>query len=506
MGDSGSMDMNVWWAKKKPQEVVPVIRPKAVAYYRHSAQDRQENSVPLQQERVRKWAEENGVDIIHEFADKGKSGLTAEGRDGFNDMMENWVRQRSDFDFVLCLDVSRWGRFQDIDLSATYSAECKKHHKEVVYTTIGRPKEGDPLYPVYVQFERFRAAQYSRDLSDRVFHGCMMISRQGYWAGGPPPYGMGRLLLSETRQPLQILAPGERKSIQNQRVTLAAGDEQAVETIRRIFREFTEDRRDEQAIADGLNRDGLVSAKGGPWNEGKVRRVLTYDPYMGTLIYNKTTKKLKTPTKANPPDKWVRTPGAFEPIVDKDVFERARQIFEERSPILTPEFLIERLKEVFDQHGLVRPSLLRANGQAPSPSTYAKRFSSLEAACPRVFQGVLDQAKAQVEERLRAIARHVEAYEDFLVINRRFTVLIRPAMPMQHGYDEYWFLQPDSREVVDITLGVPVSSDAPHAILGYLALPRLLVGDKCFRLFSSSESRLDMYGHNGLEIIEQLTS
>ncbi len=64
-------------------------RPRAVAYYRHSAQDRQENSILLQQEQVQQFADENGVEIIKEFFDRGKSGLTAKGRDGFNDMMEN---------------------------------------------------------------------------------------------------------------------------------------------------------------------------------------------------------------------------------------------------------------------------------------------------------------------------------------------------------------------------------------------------------------------------------
>ena len=64
-----------------------------MAYYRHSAKDRQENSVAIQQELVTKWAEENGVDIIHEFADRGKSGLTAEGREGFTDMINNWVKK-----------------------------------------------------------------------------------------------------------------------------------------------------------------------------------------------------------------------------------------------------------------------------------------------------------------------------------------------------------------------------------------------------------------------------
>jgi len=147
------------------------------------------------------------------------------------------------------------GRFQDIDLSATYSAECKRHGKQVIYTTLGKPKPNDQLYQVYVQFERFRAAQYSKELSDKVFRGCVKISEQGYWAGGKPPYAFSRLLLDETRKPVQILAPGQRKSIQNQRVTLSRGDELHVAAVQRIFREFTETLRSLNEIAEALNRE-----------------------------------------------------------------------------------------------------------------------------------------------------------------------------------------------------------------------------------------------------------
>ena len=142
------------------------------------------------------------------------------------------------------------------------AADCKKHGKQVVYTTIGKPRENDPLYPENDQFARFRAAQYSKELSDKVFRGCVRISQQGYWAGGAPPFGMLRMLLSEKREPLQTLAPGERKSIQNQRVTLTAGEEHEIETVRRIFREFTEGGRHEQAIADSPNNDGILPRDG----------------------------------------------------------------------------------------------------------------------------------------------------------------------------------------------------------------------------------------------------
>jgi len=222
MGGQENEHQQRWWVCDTPHEGAATPQFRAVAYYRHSAQDRQENSVAIQQDQVRQWARENGVEIVHEFADRGKSGLTAEGRDGFNEMMEHWVKGRDDFDFVLCLDVSRWGRFQDIDLSATYSAECKRNGKQVIYTTLGKPKPNDQLYQVYVQFERFRAAQYSKELSDKVFRGCIKIVEQGYWAGGKPPYGLQRLLLDESKRPVQTLAPGQRKSIQNELRVFAA--------------------------------------------------------------------------------------------------------------------------------------------------------------------------------------------------------------------------------------------------------------------------------------------
>ena len=49
--------------------VPPVIKPQAVAYYRQSAQDQQEDSIPVQRERIREWADDHDVEIVREFAD-----------------------------------------------------------------------------------------------------------------------------------------------------------------------------------------------------------------------------------------------------------------------------------------------------------------------------------------------------------------------------------------------------------------------------------------------------
>ncbi len=501
-----------WWETEKKELSPAAPRHRAVAYYRHSARDRQENSVSIQQELVRKWANENGVDIIHEFVDRGKSGLTAEGRDEFNDMMTNWVKQKDDFSFVLCLDVSRWGRFQDIDLSATYSAEGKKHGKEVTYTTLGLPREDDPLYPVYLQFERFRAAQFSKELSVKVFHGCITIAKQGYWAGGKAPYGFNRLLLDETRRPLHVLEPHQKKGIQNQRVTLTPGDAAQVSAVRRIFGEFVGKGQTnhvvqrQQDIADGLNQDGIRSPGGAVWDASKVRHILTNPMYAGTLVYNKTTQKLKTPSRRNPKDQWIKTSGAFEPVIDSELFEQAQFIFAQAASRFTPAAMVANLDRIYREFGFVRASLLRAEDDCPSASTYVTRFRSLDAAYQQIFSSTLVQIAQEVEATLRDQVDQIERYDNFLVINRSFTVLVQPSIPVPYGYQHYWYFRPDLRSMVDITLGVPVSGTEGPRILGYLALPRLLVPDRGIRLFGASETRLSMYGHAGLDIITQLAS
>ena len=66
------------------------VQKRAIAYYRHSAEDKQENSVAIQREHTHKFAQENNLQIIHEEVDEGKSGLSA-NRPGFDQLFKNWI-------------------------------------------------------------------------------------------------------------------------------------------------------------------------------------------------------------------------------------------------------------------------------------------------------------------------------------------------------------------------------------------------------------------------------
>jgi DNA invertase Pin-like site-specific DNA recombinase len=494
--------MKKWW--DQPDKSKQPAKKRAVAYYRHSMQESQENSIPIQREQLQEWAQDHDIEIINEFTDYGKSGLSTKHRDAFNDMIDNWVKKRDDFDYVLVLDVSRWGRFQDIDVSAAYSAECKKHGKHVIYTSIGMPREGDPYRGVYESLERVRAAEYSRELSGKVFNGCKKVAEQGYRPGGIPPYGLCRLLLNEVREPVQILKPGERKSIQNQRVTLTPGDEKEVKIIRRIFTEFAKGRRQEKEIADSLNLDEIPSPGGVLWDVEKVRHILTNELYIGTMVYNKTSQRLLSPSRRNPKEDWVRTAGAFEAVIPKELYWQVQEIFEERRLRYDPVHMLERLKHIFKMHGIVTSNLVSADAEAPSVHSYSTRFGSLDRAFQKTFKEALEQTKDVVTSQLRKITSQVEEFDDFIVLNKSFTVLVQPSVPVPYGYYAYWTFRPDQRPVVDITLGVPVSNSGKYDILGYLAMPRLVMPNRSVRIFSTSDAKIEMYGHNGLDMIKTL--
>jgi len=67
----------------------------------------------------------------------------------------------------------------------------------------------------------------------------------------------------------------------------------------------------EYKIAEDLNRDGIPSPSGRRWGAGGILARLRNEKYAGTMVYNQTSGKLKTPKHPNPPEQWVRTPEAL---------------------------------------------------------------------------------------------------------------------------------------------------------------------------------------------------
>jgi DNA invertase Pin-like site-specific DNA recombinase len=482
---------------------------RAVAYYRHSAQDRQENSVEIQQDQVRQFARENEIEIIREFADRGKSGLSTEGRDGFNEMIRDYIEGGKEaFEFVLVLDVSRWGRYQDTDLSAYYTGLCAKHGKQVVFTSIGFGEQNDLLHGLHLSIERYRAASYSRELSTKVFKGCAKIAEQGFRAGGMPPYGFHRLLLDEQRNPVQILERGQRKSIQNQRVTLTPGNPDEVAVVERIFKDFVKRKYAPKQIALLLNRQDIPSPGGCQWSSASVRSILENELYVGTMVYNRTTQRLKSASHHNPKEEWIRTENAFPAIIDRKLFDRAQEIIieseEARRIKYSAEDMLERLRLLYEQYGTVRTSLVAADKEMVSAATYAHRFKTFVGAYQHLFSEVIDSRRAEVVQTIKQLVRETEEYGDFIVLRNYVSIRIQPVVAYHHGYEEEWTFMPDVRPDIDITIGVPLSNGGKYDVLGYLFFPRLMLGGRKVKVSTTTADKLDLHAYTLSQALENL--
>ncbi len=304
-----------------------LAKEKAIAYYRHSAEDKQENSILIQSEHAENLARENNIEIIHSDGDDGVSGLI-ENRPAFQRLFDEWILnpKAPAFKYVLVYDVSRWGRFQDQDQAAYLEFLCKKNGKKVIYVSRGMPTEdGQLISHLQTSIERYMAAEYSRQLSEKVFYGSAKVSEQGYSAGGTACFGMVRVLLDVNKNFVRILKHGERKSIDNERVTFAPANDTDSETVKKIFDLFVKEHQGPTEIADILNSLGLLSATGRTWDRSKVTKVLSNATYMGTRVYNKTWNRLKQGRRANPTSSWILAEEAFLGIVDRKTFELAQE-------------------------------------------------------------------------------------------------------------------------------------------------------------------------------------
>lgn len=311
------------------------------------------------------------------------------------------------------------------------------------------------------------------------------------------------MLLDEKREPLHTLDPGQRKGIQNQRVTLVEGDETQKAVIQRIFHEFVELRYSEHKIAERLNTDGILSPGGRRWAAGMVLSRLRNETYAGTLLYNRTSQKLKTRKHHNPPEDWVRTAEAFDGIVSHDHFAQAQDILEERRRRYEPDRMLGHLSQVYKEYGIYRSSLLRLHEDAPQASAYARTFGSWDLAFQRMYGTQRDRARDIVHEQICNHVPDVLSYSDFLVLDRKLAISVQPAMPIPSGYEAYWPILPDARHVIDITLGVLLSDPEEMEILGYVALPRWLSGNNTVRIGAAS-TRVELFGCCDLGFLQHL--
>jgi DNA invertase Pin-like site-specific DNA recombinase len=496
---------------------------RAAQYVRMST-DHQKYSTENQADIIALYAEEKELSIVCTYADEGRSGLNIAGRGALQQLIQDVQSGAADFDHILVYDISRWGRFQDADESAHYEFICRERGIQVHYCAEQFDNDGSFQANMIKTVKRMMAGEYSRELSAKVFKGQCRLITLGYRQGGHAGYGLRRHLVNERNEMKAPLARGEQKSLQTDRVILVLGPPEEVATVQRIYMLFVVEHRSEREIAELLNREGIRTDLDRPWNRAVVRQILTNEKYIGNNVYNRVSAKLKQKPKVNEPEEWVRGDGAFEALVDPNIFIVAQRIMAERARRFSDEELLSFLNNLLASRGALSGMMIDEMEEMPSSAAYRHRFGSLTRAyrligyvpardyrfleTNRVLRlmhpRVLEETQAEIERFGGTVT--LDPRTDLLIVNGELTISIVLARCMVTPAGSFrWKIRLDSGLKPDITVVVRLSPGNKRP-RDYYLLPWLDLGtSQGVRLAEDNGVDIDAYRSDTLDPLYHLT-
>jgi len=355
------------------------LRPELIpaAQYLRMSKDHQRYSIRNQARAIAAYASQHGYNIVRTYTDPGESGLTLRERPGLQALLADVIKPMRPFERLMVLDVSRWGRFQNLDESGHYEFICYEAGVPVIYCAEMFENDGSPVMALLKQFKRLQAAEFSRELSQKVLYAQLLQARIGHKLGGPRRFGFERILVDEYDRPIQKLETGQTKALNNQRVVYAIGPDDEVKVIRDIFTWYTRDRMSIREIAKRLNELRISAVDGVPWKEGRVRRMLADELVIGIYAFNRTTQKLKTKRRKNPPEALIKTK-VLEPIISRTLFESAARRLRIRRHHVPPEENLAAVARLYRAKGYLTVKLIDQCLYAPSQHVLLEQFGSIQ--------------------------------------------------------------------------------------------------------------------------------
>lgn len=346
------------------------------AQYVRMSTDKQDFSIGLQCDVIARYATENGYEVVRTYADEGISGLTMDKRPALKRMMKDVLSGNLDFEIILINDISRLGRFQNPDEAAHYEFLCQEAGVGIRYCSEPFLNDGSLAATLLKSIKRAMAAEYSRELSSKVAHAQETLSERGFWQGGPAGYGLRRQLILPDGSYGRLMESGDRKGPHGGRTVLVHGPADEVATVRRIYNLCLGKGLGARSIARLLNNEGIPGPNGF-WLVHQIHDILGNEKYAGTNVLRKTHRRLGAKAIRRAQSTWIRTPGAFAPIVDIQDFHAVQARRHRTRTQFDDAQLTEGLRQLYQQHGAISLELLRRSPDAPPVSAYFARYGSL---------------------------------------------------------------------------------------------------------------------------------
>lgn len=306
------------------------MREKAAIYCRLSEEDKNKKniaedsgSIQNQKAMLRDYADRMGWDIYDVYSDDDYAGADR-NRPQFNRLISD--AQAHKFDIVLCKTQSRFTR--ELELVEKYIHGLFPLWNIRFISIVDNADSANKGNKKSRQINGLVNEWYLEDMSDSIKAALDSRRSNGFHIGSFALYGYkkdpdikGHLLV----------------------------DEEAASVVREVFTLFSQG-YGKTAIARMLNERGIPNPteykrlqglryKHPPtksstlWKYSAISDMLTNETYIGNLIQGKyeSVSYKTSETRPRPKEKWFRSEGTHEPIIDRDLWDRVQKMITERA-------------------------------------------------------------------------------------------------------------------------------------------------------------------------------
>ena len=193
-------------------------------------------SLDAQKDRLVKFAEFQGMEIVREYCDAGKSGKSITGRPEFQRMLQDVADDRDGVSYILVFKLSRFGRNAADVLNSLQYIQDYGVNLICVEDGIDSSKDSGKLTITVLS----AVAEIEREnILVQTMEGRRQKAREGKWNGGQAPFGY----LLDSKNSTLIVNPEE------------------AEIVRIIFDKFVRTDMGADSISNYLNQHGYSKKK-----------------------------------------------------------------------------------------------------------------------------------------------------------------------------------------------------------------------------------------------------
>ena len=275
-------------------------------------------SIEAQRQNVEKLADLKNFQIVREYVDAGFSGADVQNRPAFTQMMKDIQEEKDGIQYVLSFKLSRMGRNA---IDTLESLRKMQRHGVNILTDDGAVDSSSAYGNFFILIMSGLAEMERENILAQTFAGRVEKARQGRFNGGQAPYGY------------RLRQTGDKK----EKGILEINEDEAP-LIRLIYDRYVYHEKGDGKVANyllthGYNKTVRQNGKLVFIDESFVGHVIRNELYTGTMVYGKR-KNSKDPntgkvlTRMRDKSEWYRSEGLHEPIISKELFEKAQKIRE----------------------------------------------------------------------------------------------------------------------------------------------------------------------------------